>query len=328
MPAFSTCSAVTGVTATGTSCSALARRVAVTMICSSVAVCASAGETTTNAPLMPATHVSIVDARKNAFVFRHLFLPCRCAGPLWLGWFAPRVIALSSFHTQVYGEHIDVENAACPRDLDEQALTERRVTLKVTLGVGDDMAVTERDKQSAPANLDVQAWIDAAFDALAQGGIDAVRIDPLAKDLGVTRGSFYWHFKDRAALHQAMLKEWRTRASYQIYTRVERSAESAGDRLRRLLALPYSSPRSARGASIELAIRLWARRDKDAAKAVRHIDRTRLTYFNKLYEEHGLGKEEAKGRAFLFYAHLMAEAIISVDPARAPLAACETFLLD
>ncbi|MGQ0534066.1 MAG: TetR/AcrR family transcriptional regulator [Caulobacteraceae bacterium] len=161
--------------------------------------------------------------------------------------------------------------------------------------------------------LDATAWIEAAFDALAEGGIDAVRVDPVAKRLGVTRGSFYWHFKDRDALHQAMLRQWRERATYQIMTRVEGAAEPAEVRLQRLLALPFSSPRSARGAAIELAIRLWSRRDKQAAKAVRHIDRVRLEYFAKLLEEHGLGAEDARKRSFLFYAALMAEAFIVTD---------------
>lgn len=164
-----------------------------------------------------------------------------------------------------------------------------------------------------PASLDDQAWLDAAFDALAEGGIDAVRIERLAKSLGVTRGSFYWHFKDREALHKAMLKEWRERASYMIFNRLERSSESAGSRLERLLGLPFSGPRSARGAAIELAVRLWSRRDRNAAKAVRHIDRVRLDYFTKLLQQHGVAANEAKQRAYLFYATLMAESLITVD---------------
>ncbi len=163
--------------------------------------------------------------------------------------------------------------------------------------------------QQQQSNLDASAWVEAAFDALAEGGIDAVRVDPLAKRLGVTRGSFYWHFKDRDALHQAMLRRWRERANYSVFDRIEGSAASARERLERLLALPYSSPRSARGAAIELAIRLWARRDKMAAKAVRHIDRVRLDYFEMLLREHGV--QNARGRAYLFYAAIMAEAFIT-----------------
>lgn len=161
--------------------------------------------------------------------------------------------------------------------------------------------------------LSAQDWIEAAFDVMAEGGVDAVRVEPLAKRLKVSRGSFYWHFADRDALHTAMLKQWRERASYTVYSRVERTAEPVEARLERLLALPYSSPRSARAAAIELAVRLWARRDKQAAKAVRHIDRVRLDYFESLMKQRGLAALEARRRAFLFYAALMAEALIMVD---------------
>ncbi len=176
-------------------------------------------------------------------------------------------------------------------------------------------------------NLDPTAWIEAAFDALAEGGIDAVRVDPLAKTLGVTRGSFYWHFKDRAALHHAMLAEWRRRASYQIFARLEGSEESAETRLERVLALPAAGPRAVRAANIELAIRLWARRDKAAAKALRHIDRTRVRYFTTLLHQHGLGREAAKTRAMLFYAYLLSEAWIKVDDRESFREACGRFLL-
>jgi AcrR family transcriptional regulator len=166
--------------------------------------------------------------------------------------------------------------------------------------------------QTAPP-LDAAAWIEAGFDAIAEGGIDAVRIDPLAKRLGVTRGSFYWHFTDRAALHQAMLKEWRKRQSYRVATRIEKQTRAPDEILRQTLALPNAGPRAKRAAAIELAIRLWARRDSEAAKAVKHIDRVRLTYYAKLYGELGLSPADARRRAFMFYASLMAQAFIITD---------------
>lgn len=162
-------------------------------------------------------------------------------------------------------------------------------------------------------SLDADAWIDAAFDALAEGGIDAVRVDPLAKRLGVTRGSFYWHFTDRAALHQAMLKEWRKRASYRIGSRIESRTAEPRERLKQTLALPNSTPRAKRAAAIELAIRLWAQRDAQATRAVRHIDRVRLSYYAKLFGDMGLAAAEARRRAYLLYASLLAQAYISTD---------------
>jgi AcrR family transcriptional regulator len=159
--------------------------------------------------------------------------------------------------------------------------------------------------------------------------VDAIRVDRLAKKLGVTRGSFYWHFKDHAALLRAVLRDWRKRATYRLRPRIERADASVKDWLRELLNLPNSSPRAARGAAIELAIRLWARRDPEASRVVRVIDRTRLTYFAGLMEQRGFPPEQAKGRALLFYAYLMAEGTIAVDKKdEAMIAACERLLLD
>jgi Transcriptional regulator len=175
------------------------------------------------------------------------------------------------------------------------------------------MPPAPRKRPEAPATLDVAAWIDAAMDMLAEGGVDAVRIDPLAKRLGVTRGSFYWHFKDRDALHQAMLKQWRKRASYAVGARIDSQNPAPNERLKQNLALPQASARSKHAAAIELAIRLWARRDKEAARAVAHIDRVRLKYYAQLYAETGLKQEQARERAFLFYGALMARAYIVTD---------------
>ena len=83
----------------------------------------------------------------------------------------------------------------------------------------------EPSRRTRPTRLDAAAWIAAAFDALADGGIDAVRVEPLAKALGITKGSFYWHFADRRALLDAMLDAW-TRGPH-------RGDPRAGDRARR-----------------------------------------------------------------------------------------------
>jgi len=181
--------------------------------------------------------------------------------------------------------------------------------------------------EGAPANapLDARAWVETAFDALAVGGIEAVRVDRLAKTLGVSRGSFYWHFKDRAALHMAMLKEWRRRASFQVFVRLERAHGPVGERIQRLLSLPQAGGRAARAANIELAVRLWARQDPRAADAVADIDRRRLHYFESLFRRQGAG-EEAQPRAFLLYSYLMGQALMGAGLTPALFRACEALL--
>ena len=82
---------------------------------------------------------------------------------------------------------------------------------------------------AAPTRTPRHAWVDAALRAFADGGPEAVRVEPLAKALGVTRGGFYWHFADRAALLDELLDTWERRSTDEVLERVE----SAGGDARR-----------------------------------------------------------------------------------------------
>jgi AcrR family transcriptional regulator len=103
---------------------------------------------------------------------------------------------------------------------------------------------------------------------LVDKSIDAVRVDVLAKGLKVTRGSFYWHFQDRDDLLKQLLKSWRDAATEQIINRFERSGADPEALVRELASLPFRGTAAFNSASIELAIRAWARRD-DMARQVR-----------------------------------------------------------
>ena len=158
--------------------------------------------------------------------------------------------------------------------------------------------------------LDRGDWIEAAIDLLVSGSIDAVRVEPLAKLLGVTKGSFYWHFKDRAALLEALLQSWRQTATVGVIDRLEQSGKSTEEQLRQLIELPYTNPKSKRAGQIELAIRGWARRDDTAAAAVAEVDELRLKYTASLFQNKGLSKEEAHARAYLAYSYNLAETLV------------------
>src|SRR5437667_12142563 len=84
-------------------------------------------------------------------------------------------------------------------------------------------------------------WVDEGLRALAAGGPDAVRIEPLAQALGVTRGGFYWHFDDRRALLDEMLDAWEWATTDEVIERVESEGGDARTRLRRTFALISSS---------------------------------------------------------------------------------------
>src|SRR5260370_13787965 len=93
---------------------------------------------------------------------------------------------------------------------------------------------------AAPTRTPRRRWIDEGLRALAAGGPDAVRIEPLAKALGVTRGGFYWHFEDREALLTEMLDTWERAATDEVIERVEREGGDPRAKVRRagLLTLP------------------------------------------------------------------------------------------
>jgi AcrR family transcriptional regulator len=123
-------------------------------------------------------------------------------------------------------------------------------------------------------------WIDQGLRALAAGGPDAVRIEPLAEALGVTKGGFYWHFDDRGALLQEMLDTWERVFVDEVIERVEGKGGDARAKLGHLFALASSMDELMK---IELAIRDWARRDRAVAKRLRRVDNRRMEYMRSLF---------------------------------------------
>ena len=177
-----------------------------------------------------------------------------------------------------------------------------------------------------PAALDAGAWTDAALEALAGGGIAAVRVEPLAKTLGVTKGSFYWHFADRRALLDAMLARW---ADGRVAAIREQAADSGAPAatLRRLADL-YIRRANLRGLAIELAIRTSARSDAATARAVAVVDRERLRHVAALFAGLGWNGTQARARAVLFYSYLFGQSLLTgkLAGAAATDAAIDTLL--
>jgi len=172
-------------------------------------------------------------------------------------------------------------------------------------------------EKSKATRLDAAAWVAAAFDALADGGIDAVRVEPLAKALDITKGSFYWHFADRRALLDAMLEAWMQGRVAAI--RQQAPLRGAPAAVLRQVADLYTRNANARGLAIELAIRALARTDDGAAKAVRGVDRERLQQVGDLFAALGWPRGEAQARAVLFYSYLFGQSLL--DPQAVPAAA-------
>ena len=138
-------------------------------------------------------------------------------------------------------------------------------------------------------------WLDQGLKTLANDGFTALKAEPLAKAMGVSRGSFYWHFADIAAYHAAILARWHEVAADQIIANVE--AASKDDNPLAVLLRRVFSERL----TLERAVRSWASVDPAARAAVQAIDRRRLSYVEGLLTQSGLPAEIARVRAQIFY---------------------------
>jgi AcrR family transcriptional regulator len=164
---------------------------------------------------------------------------------------------------------------------------------------------------SARTSLTPDTWIDAATAVLVDQGIDHVRVDVLATQLSVTRGSFYWHFRDREDLLRRVLRAWSERATDLLTRRLETAHADPRAQLRDVISLPFRGRAAARAARIELAIRAWARRDDMARQAVDAADSARIAYHAQVFGALGFGVEEAAMRAFLLYSYEVAESVLN-----------------
>lgn len=156
------------------------------------------------------------------------------------------------------------------------------------------------------------AWVEEGFAELARAGVEGVRVEVLAKNLGVTKGGFYRRFADRAALLEAMLEAWRRGRIAAVAQQTSLDGQAPRERLRAVIQL-YSERVNPEGMAIELAIRQWARSDESAAAAVASVDATRLKHVGDLYRATGLAAEEADAQAFLFYCFIFGQSLLFVD---------------
>lgn len=151
--------------------------------------------------------------------------------------------------------------------------------------------------------LDRDAWIKAAVTILAEHGADGLRVEVLAKRLGVTKGSFYWHFKDRRDLLDAVLGLWKDGRIRDI--RKQTQAQPGGEAAALLHTIEvYASARNRKGIAIEAAVRDWARRDPQAAAVVEEVDAERLACACRLFLACGIKHEEAQARSLMLYAYV------------------------
>ena len=138
-------------------------------------------------------------------------------------------------------------------------------------------------------------WVNAAAAALEAGGVEAVRVEALARELGVTKGSFYWHFADRGALMEALLTRWTASADAALT-----AAATAATPAQRVTTLLRSMTRAKEGMT-DLEVFAWARRDRTVAERVSVIERARVVFLKEQLAALGVPLMEAHRRAEAAY---------------------------
>jgi AcrR family transcriptional regulator len=146
-------------------------------------------------------------------------------------------------------------------------------------------------------------WID--------GGPDAVRIESLARALGVTKGGFYGYFDGRSALINEMLDAWERTSVDEVIARVETGGGEARAKLRRLSAL--AGARRGEALKTDLAVRDWARRDKRVARRLKRVDNRRMDYLRTLFDPLCRDEDDVEVRCLLFYSLWIGNHFIAAD---------------
>jgi AcrR family transcriptional regulator len=149
------------------------------------------------------------------------------------------------------------------------------------------------------APLQPADWIRAAFQRLSSDGLEAVRIEVLARDLGVSKGSFYWHFQDREDLLRKMLEQWETEEAEWLAAAIS-GVHSPAARWARLVNRS-AHPQKLR---FEASLRAWARKDVSVAARVADLERKRMQYISSVLQDTGFSPHAAESWAemlFLIY---------------------------
>ena len=161
-----------------------------------------------------------------------------------------------------------------------------------------------KNRSNRERKLSKSEWLRHGLEALRLYGIKGLNIETLAENIGITKGSFYWHFKDRQELLNSVVEHWTTR----MVDAVRAHETLTGSASERLFQVMEEITQQDRG-RYEAAMRMWASSDEHVAKAVRRVDEARLKWTSDLFLEMGFASEQAeiRGRMMVFYEYGEAE---------------------
>lgn len=157
-----------------------------------------------------------------------------------------------------------------------------------------DTRKTERGWRGTP-----DLWLEAAHDLLVEGGVEAVKVMPLAQRLGLSRTSFYWHFPDREALLAALVDRWKARNTGSLIARCEAQAITIAEAMLNLVDC-WVDPQLFDSRQ-EFAMRTWALTDPRVERAMAEADAVRIAAITSLFRSFGYDETQSDTRARTLY---------------------------
>ena len=144
-----------------------------------------------------------------------------------------------------------------------------------------------------------ELWLDAAYDLLVEGGVESVKVMPLAARLGLSRTSFYWHFADREALLAGLVARWQSQNTANLIARTQAPAGSVAEAMLNVNDC-WITP-ALFDSKMEFAIRTWALTDSGLAGILAGVDEVRIQALTAMFETFSFAPLEARIRAQTVY---------------------------
>ncbi len=162
--------------------------------------------------------------------------------------------------------------------------------------------------------LGKDAWVLAAKKALKESGIEAVKVDRLARALGATRAAFYWHFTDRDELLDDLLSYWKKNSSRAYEEAIDQTSHNGEAELEYINTMWVEE--KSYDPSFDGAMRDWARTSATVARAVRKMDQYRIDILHKIFQDLGYHNDEALVRSRVAYFHQIGYLALGLNETR------------
>jgi len=157
--------------------------------------------------------------------------------------------------------------------------------------------------RAASSRLNQAEWLAHALEVLGKKGAGELTVDSLARHLGVTKGSFYWHFKDRADFFRQLIEYWDEHFTRTVIAEISTRDSSPDERLLDLMQLVHAK----RLDRFEMPVRAWAHQSPALAPLVRRVDKRRIEFVMSLFMEAGFDADEAEMRTRIFLTYMITQ---------------------